>query len=38
MLLGMEAFYVVVLTGVVLGVGVLALVGLHRLGLLERRG
>jgi hypothetical protein len=38
MLAAMEAFYVVVLTAVVLGVGVLTLIGLHRLGLLERRG
>jgi hypothetical protein len=34
----MEAFFVVVLTAVVLGVGVLALLGLRRLGLLGRPG
>jgi hypothetical protein len=36
MLAGMEAFFVVVLTATVLGVAVLAVLGLHRLGLLGR--
>jgi hypothetical protein len=36
MLAGMEVFFVVLLTAVVLGVGVLALLGLRRLGLFFR--
>jgi hypothetical protein len=36
MLAAMEAFFVVLLTAVVLGVGVLVLLGLRRLGLLSR--
>jgi hypothetical protein len=34
----MDAFFVVVLTSVVLAVAVLVLLGLHRLGLLDRPG